>query len=136
MSTSRWRNGGSDGERVGLGQLAALPFARCLEGLERPRLVDMDDGIELIGEPGLEVVREAVRLGPVDDPDRALEPFSLDPGRLEQEMRRPGLVEQLLPALGEGGAGRTRFRSASPPQSDAAVNGARVGGEADEQRGV
>src|SRR5215207_1950857 len=33
--------------------LAALPFARCLEGLERPRLVDVDDGIELIGEPGL-----------------------------------------------------------------------------------
>ena len=38
------------------------------------RLVDVDDGVELVRDPGVEVVRDALGLGPVDDTDRPFEP--------------------------------------------------------------
>src|SRR5918992_4192351 len=64
----------SHGERIRLRQLSLLPLARALERLHGLRLVDMDHGVELLGERRVEVVREALGLGPVDDADRALEP--------------------------------------------------------------
>ena len=38
------------------------------------RAVEVDDRVELVGEPGVEVVALALGLGPVDHADRALEP--------------------------------------------------------------
>src|SRR5205085_8275667 len=49
-------------------------------------------------EPRLEVVREALGLGPVDDPDRTLEPAPADLDRREEEPWRRGFVEEALPA--------------------------------------
>src|SRR3954449_1838605 len=50
--------GASHAPRIGLGKLAALPDAGALERFERVRLVQVDDGVELVGHPGVEVVRD------------------------------------------------------------------------------
>src|SRR5204863_5575531 len=63
---------GSAAGGVGLG-LGAGPLGAVLQGLDGARLVDVHDGVELGGEARLEVVALPLRVGPVDDPDRALE---------------------------------------------------------------
>src|SRR4051812_3928288 len=52
---------------VGVGELSGLPLARALQRLKRMRLVDVHDGVELVGDPRVEVVRDALGLGAVDD---------------------------------------------------------------------
>src|SRR5438128_12497212 len=49
------------------------PDLRTLERFHGAGAVDVDDGVELGGEPRLEVVRVPLRLRPVDDADGALE---------------------------------------------------------------
>src|SRR3712207_7651054 len=43
----------------------------ALERHQRARPIDVDDGVELLRQPGREVVAGALGLGPVDDADRA-----------------------------------------------------------------
>src|SRR3954471_15493402 len=59
-----------DTERVGLGraELAVLAERRHGAGLLEP-----DIGVELVGQHGVEVVADALRVRPVDDPDCTLE---------------------------------------------------------------
>jgi hypothetical protein len=59
----------------------------------------VDDEVELFRDQRLEVVREPLRLGSVDDADRALKALSLERARLDQEARHPGVVEEPLPAV-------------------------------------
>src|SRR4051812_26990706 len=59
--------------RVSLGQLAAVPARRTLQRLQRAGLVEVNDGVELLRQPGGEVVAPALRLGTVDDANRALQ---------------------------------------------------------------
>ena len=70
------------------------------------RLVDVDHRVELVGEPGIEVVRDAFGLGPVDDADRALQPPAPQLARLEPEPVRLALVEQLPPNFPGARSGR------------------------------
>src|SRR2546430_16818421 len=63
----------SDGVRVRLRKLALLPTGRPLEGLHRPGFVDVDDGVELVRQPGPEVVALALRVRAVDDADGPLQ---------------------------------------------------------------
>src|SRR4051812_19949147 len=69
-----------DAPRVGLGEAARLSLAARLERLHRGRFVDVGDEVELRGDAGVEVVRDALGLRPVDHADRALE--SPAPARL------------------------------------------------------
>src|SRR2546430_14838317 len=63
----------SDGVRVRLRKLALLPTGRPLEGLHRPGFVDVGDGVELVRQPGPEVVALALRVRAVDDADGPLQ---------------------------------------------------------------
>src|SRR5215218_6490133 len=61
--------------RVGLGRLVSrLPVRLPFERLDGRRLVEVEHGVELLGELRVEVVAQALGLGPVDDADGALEP--------------------------------------------------------------
>src|SRR4051812_856835 len=77
----------SNAPRIGVGKLARLPPARALQRLERMRLVDVYDGVELVGDPRVEVVRDALGLGAGDDADRALKPAA--PGARGVEAETP-----------------------------------------------
>src|SRR5205823_14676083 len=112
-------------------KLALFPDAHALERLGRVCLVDVDDGVELVAEPGPEVVRETLRLRPVDDADRPLEPRFLQPARVEQKARLAPLVEAFLPASGQGGTDVLALGRAAPVGGGG--DGAGVGGEADEE---
>src|SRR5205823_8645697 len=70
----------SERGRVGLRQLAALPAGRPLERHQRARLVEVDDRVELVGQPGVKVVAPALGLRAVDHPDGALEVRLAQPG--------------------------------------------------------
>src|SRR5205085_1074337 len=63
----------SEPGRPGLGPLGRVPARAGIERLERAAAVDVDQGIELACDPGVEVVALALGAGPVDDADRALE---------------------------------------------------------------
>src|SRR5262245_19776384 len=64
---------GLDGEGLRLGDLARIPPGRPLERLDGPRLVDVHDGVELIGQQRVEVVARALGVGTVDDADGPFE---------------------------------------------------------------
>ena len=64
----------SDREGEGLRDLAGLPFGGVFQRLDRPRLIEVKDGIELLWQPRVEVVAHALGFGAIDDPDRPLEP--------------------------------------------------------------
>jgi hypothetical protein len=59
------------GER--LRHLARLPCGGVLERFDRPRLIEVEHGIELVRQPCQEVVAQALGFGTVDDPDGPLE---------------------------------------------------------------
>src|SRR5437870_4944523 len=92
----------------------------------------MDHGVELIGEARLEVMREPLRLGPVDHPDRTLEPSSVQPRGHEQQTGDARCMEELLPAALEGTADVLAFGGAPPVRCGG--DGAGVRREADEER--
>src|ERR671918_1180865 len=88
----------SDSPGVRVRQLSLLPLARALERLDGVCLVDVDHGVELLRESRVEVVRDALGLGPVDDPDRPLRPPTAEPNGIDEEARRLLQVEEALPA--------------------------------------
>src|SRR5437879_9836791 len=59
--------------RVCLPGFAGIPLGGTLERLDGARLVEMKNGVELVGKSGFEVVTEALGFGPVNDADGALE---------------------------------------------------------------
>jgi hypothetical protein len=63
---------GSNAEGECLRHLACFPFWRIFKRLKRPRLVEVEHRIELIGEPGLKVMTLSLRIGPVNDANGAL----------------------------------------------------------------
>jgi hypothetical protein len=80
----------------------------------------VDDGVELVREPRVKIVREALSLRLVDDADRSLEPRSVEPAGLEEKALDPGLVEERLPTTGQGGTDALALGRGAP-QPDAAV---------------
>src|SRR5262245_29845470 len=96
-----------DGKRKGLWRLAAFPSGRAFQRFERARLVEVDHRVELVGEPGVEVVTQPLRLGPVDDADRALEARTaqvfdrLLGAQMEEKGRNRDLVEEQFVAVGQ-----------------------------------
>src|SRR6266513_1225347 len=72
----------------------------ALERLDRARLVDVQHGVELIGEPRVEVVASALGFRKVNDSDRALQARFAEksceraPPKIEHEARDVDLVEQ------------------------------------------
>src|SRR6266508_3877607 len=87
---------------------------------------------ELIGEPGLEVVRDALGLGLVDDADRAFEAPFVEARRVEQEAGLAQQVEEVFPASAQGPADALALGGAAPVRSGG--DGARVGRGGREQR--
>ena len=89
------------------------------------RVVEVDHGVELVGESRLEVVAVALGLGAVDHADRALEPGLAQRGSCgrcrsrEPEALDADVVEELLVAPGERRADALAL--AGSPQFDAAV---------------
>src|ERR1044071_458110 len=55
--------------RIRFGRLAGLPVCAAFERLDRRRLVEMQHGVELLGEARVEVVAQPLGLGAVDDAD-------------------------------------------------------------------
>jgi hypothetical protein len=74
----------------------------------------MNDRVELVGEPGVEVMREALGLGPVDDTDRTLEPASVQSGRVDEGSVGSCFVEERLPASCEGGTNALALGGSAP----------------------
>jgi NAD(P)-dependent dehydrogenase (short-subunit alcohol dehydrogenase family) len=72
--------------RIGLRRLGVVPSRAALQRLDRPRDIDVDHRIELLGQLREEVVTLAFGLGPVDHADRTFEP------RLAQQRLHPGVV--------------------------------------------
>ena len=113
--------------RKRLGDLAGLPQRRPLERLDRPRLVEVQHEVELLGQPRVEVVAGPFGLRQIQDADRALEPGAGQRGRQRRdrcaaaagiaESARRGTAVRSCPAS----AGRTCLRCAGPSHSDAAV---------------
>src|SRR5688500_11026784 len=96
------------------------------------RLVDVDHRVELVGEPGVGVVRCACGLGSVYDADRALQPPAAQLARLEPEAVPVTLGDQRLPASGECAPHALALRRVAP----VAGSGHRpaIGRVADQQR--
>src|SRR5829696_2453176 len=66
----RWGAGRSKPERIGLRHALRMAGRQRRHG---PRLLEPDEGVELLGEHGLEVVAVALGLGTIDDADGPLE---------------------------------------------------------------
>src|SRR4029453_4249294 len=62
------------GCRECLWHLTRLPFGSTLQWLHCPRLAEVQYRIKLLRQAGREVVAEALRLRPVNDADRPLQP--------------------------------------------------------------
>src|SRR5207248_8457883 len=65
--------GGSNGVGVRLRGVAPVPGGRPLERLQRPGFVNVDDGVELVGETCSEEVALPLRVRAVDDADGPLQ---------------------------------------------------------------
>ncbi len=63
----------SDSARKGLRWLALVPQGGSFERLEGPCAVEMDHGVELLGQTSAEIVGLTLRFGPVGHPDRPLQ---------------------------------------------------------------
>ena len=80
-------------------RLRRPPQVANLERFERMRAVDVDDGVELIGDYGIEVVTLPLVLRPIDDADRPFQ--ALDRWYVllqEEESFDARLIERLLEA--------------------------------------
>src|SRR4051812_18288912 len=71
----------SDPRRIGLRHLAWSGGREPLERFHRAGLVEVHHGVELLGQAGLEVVAHPLRVGPIDDADRALQTRLVETGR-------------------------------------------------------
>src|SRR6266508_1012204 len=76
----------SGGER--LRQVTPLPAGGALQRLDRPRLVDVYDSVELVRQTGVKVVTPALGFWPVDHTDRPLQP------RLAQPIQHDAAIAQ------------------------------------------
>ena len=95
-----------------LGRFALLPEVRDVQRLQRTRLVEVHDRVE--------VVTLTLILRPVDDADRTREALGQgDVVTVEQERAEIGTMEQIFEL--DCRAGRTRRCSAGSPQWRAAV---------------
>jgi hypothetical protein len=92
----------------------------------------VDDRVELVGESGVEVVRDALGLRSIDDADRALPTDSAEVGRQQQESRSLAQVEELLPATGERAAQALALGGATPVRRGRDC--ARIARDTDEER--
>src|SRR5689334_20972768 len=106
---------------IRLRHLASLPTGRALEWLDRTCLVEVDDCIELRGQPRAQVMAHALGVGSIDDADRALEPRLLQAaGRFaevaqrEEEARETRAMEQLLVASRQSRAHVLALRWTTP----------------------
>src|SRR5688500_7692626 len=105
--------------RVGFGRLLArLPVRLAFERLDRPRLVEVEHGVELLGEARVEVMAQPLGLRAVDDADGALQPRPCQEvarrsllAEVEHEALDTGLVEQSLVAAFE-----RRAHAPAPPR--------------------
>ena len=64
----------SDPGRIGFRNLAAFPEAGALQWLDSARRVVVEDGVELLGDDGFEIVAEPLGLRSIDNTDRPLQP--------------------------------------------------------------
>src|SRR5437667_5476362 len=97
--------------RVGMASVSSETRRKCLldfaddhgtalERLDRPRLVEVQHGVELIGEPRVEVVARALGFGKINDSDRALETrvtkkfCNCAPAKIEHEARYVDVVKK------------------------------------------
>src|SRR2546423_1813851 len=62
-------------EGIRLRQFARIPDARTFERLQRACFIQVNDDVELLRQTGFEIMAQTLGLGPVNDADRALEPF-------------------------------------------------------------
>src|SRR5436190_23057227 len=99
----------SHGVGIGLGDLAPLPGGRPLERLHPPRLVDVDDQVELVCKTCPEEVALPLRLRAIDDADGPLQAGRAKRIRgprsgcePQQELLVTDLVEDLLDAARQG----------------------------------
>jgi len=111
----------SNGVGVRLRDLAPVPGGRPLERLDRSGLVDVDDGIELVGETRSEVVVLPLGVRALDDADGPLQASRAEGrhglrgvGEPHQELLRADLVEDLLDAAGQGRPHPLALRPPSP----------------------
>src|SRR4051812_26027372 len=103
--------GASHPRRIRLGQLPAGPERRALQRLQRAGFVEVNEGVELVGEPGLKIVAPALGLGTVDDADGALEALCAEQAgrvvlgaQIKPELREAGGVEEFLVTAAQAGA--------------------------------
>src|SRR5262245_1475920 len=87
----------SDSERKRLWYLACLPIGGGLERCDGSRLVEVQDGVELIRQPCVEVVALALGVGSVDHADRPLQLRVAQglPQREHQDVRAIGVRGEL-----------------------------------------
>src|SRR4051794_33165898 len=60
-------------KRISLGQLLALPFRCALQRLQGMGFIIVEHGIELLWQPGMEIVAAPLGFGAINDADGALE---------------------------------------------------------------
>src|SRR5207237_8121728 len=93
----------------------------ALERLDRPRLVEVQHRVELIGESRMEVMARALGLGTINDSDRAFEPRLAQSfgkravtAKIEHEARHVDLVKQRLVAAGKARPNALSLRGRVP----------------------
>ena len=94
----------------------------------------MDEGVELVCDPGVEVVGDAFGLRAVHDADRPLEPPALQQRRIDQKLRNAEVVQHFLPSAGQRAAHPFALGWAAPIGRRG--DGPRVGRKANEQSAV
>lgn len=106
---------------IGLRCFAFNPETCAFEGLDRPGRVDMDYRIELIRDPGVEVMTLPLGLGSVDHPYRPLQSRSPQCPRgsvplvcAHEEGRLSEFVEEFLDATGQRRAHFLAFGRSTP----------------------
>src|ERR1700681_3864085 len=101
---------GLDRKGEGFRYLARLPFGGVLQWFNRPRLIEVKYGVELVRQPRLEVVAHPLGFGTVDHPDCPFE-LGITQGIADCAIRTPSEqktggedgMEQRLPATVQGG---------------------------------
>src|SRR5205085_6616834 len=88
--------------RICFGQLTRVPGRSTFQRLQRAGVVTMNDRIELLRQPGIKVMTEALRFRQVDHSNRALQPTrqQIMPSRInpqiQQEIADAGLMKEFF----------------------------------------
>jgi hypothetical protein len=70
-----------------------MPAGLFGQGLQRPRLIDVDEPVELLRHAGVEVVTLPLRCRPVDHPDEPLQPRFAQPAQAFKKVINKALKE-------------------------------------------